>query len=71
MWHLLKIATSSARGSTREDPEGPINRSDPRLGSLQGVGGELLAQGKFDYCLIIPASEEGRNAAEEENHEFE
>ena len=28
-------------------------------------------EGEFDQGLLIPASEEGRNAVEEENHEFE
>jgi len=36
-----------------------------------GVGGKLLAQSELDQGLLVPASEEGRNAAEEENHEFE
>ena len=33
--------------------------------------GELLAQGEFNDCLVIPTSKEGRKAAEEEHHESE
>ena len=49
--------------SGKQDPEGSIERSDPRLGSVQRESGELLTQSEFDDCLLIPTSEEGRNAA--------
>ncbi len=55
----------------QEDPEGSIDRSDPRLGSFLSESGELLAQGEFNDSLVIPISKEGRNAAEEEHDELE
>ena len=55
----------------QEDPEGPIGGSDPGFGSLLGVGSELLTKGEFDQGLLVPASEEGRNALKEGRREFE
>jgi hypothetical protein len=50
-------------GTLREDPEGPIDRSDPRLGSLQGECGELLTQGEFNKRLLLSVSKEGRKGS--------
>jgi len=55
----------------QEDPEGPVGWSDPRSAPSLGEGGKLLTESEFDDRLLASASEEGRNAAEEEHQEFE
>ena len=40
-------------------------------GSFQTVGGKLLAEGEFNERLLIPASEEGWDAVQEDHREFE
>ena len=47
------------------DPEGAVKGCEPRRGSALGVGGELLAKGKLDDCLLPASSEEGQNAGKQ------
>ena len=53
------------------NPEGTIDRSEPRLQSRLSVGCELLAQSKLDDRLLIPTSEEGGAAAKKCREEEE
>jgi hypothetical protein len=45
------------------DPEGAIQGGELGPRSRLGVGGELLAKGQLDDCLLPAASEEGQNTA--------
>ena len=47
----------------QKDPEGSVCGCDPGLGSLLGVGGELLTKSELDESLLVPASAEGGKTA--------
>jgi hypothetical protein len=55
----------------QRDPEGAVQRREPGLRSLLGVGRELLAQGKLDDRLRLAPSEEGEDRAKKRRCEIE
>ena len=57
----------------QKDPKAPIGRSDPGSAPFPFLGerGELLTKREFDDRLLVSASKEGRNTAEEDRYEFE
>jgi len=57
--------------SRQKDPKAPIGRSDPGSAAFLGEGGQLLTESELDDHLLVSASKEGRNTAEEDRCEFE
>jgi hypothetical protein len=55
----------------QRNPEGAIQRCEPRLRSRLGVRRELLAQGQLDDRLLIAASEEGDCTAKKRRRQIE
>ncbi len=54
-----------------EDPEASVGRSDPRSAAFLREGGGLLTESELDDHLLVSASKEGWNTAEEDRCEFE
>ncbi len=57
--------------SEEGNPENSVQWRNLGFCFLLAVGGELLAKGQFDYCLLIATSEKGWSTTEKESQKME